>query len=179
MRKLILMAGLGAALAGCNSEPGVSPTNASPDEVAKTAKAAGLGSGLRPGEWETKVELVDIDMPGINPAMKDEMLKRSRETKVHSYCLTEAEAKRPGGIFAERGDGKCTYSKFEMAGGKLDMTMVCPGQGGSMTMHVTGTFGAEAVSATSEMQAAGKDSMRMKANVTSRRIGDCTSAPAK
>jgi hypothetical protein len=178
MRKLVLMVSLGAALAGCKSQPDVSLTNASPEEVAAKAKAAGISSQLQPGEWETKVALVDIDVPGINPAMKAEMLKRARETKVHSYCVTEEEAKRPGGIFAGEDDSKCTYSKFEMGGGKLDMTMVCPGEGGSMTMHVAGTFGADAVTATSEMQGAGKFPMRMKANVSSRRTGDCKSTPA-
>ena len=47
-----------------------------------------------------------------------------------------------------------------------------------MTMHVAGTFGADAITATSEMQGGGKFAMRMKANVTSRRIGDCKSTPA-
>ncbi len=178
MRNLVLMASLSVALAGCKSQPDVSLTNASPEEVAAKAKAAGIASQLHPGEWETRVDLVEVDVPGINAAMKAEMLKRARETKARSYCVTEDEAKRPGGIFAGKDDSKCTYSKFEMGGGKLDMTMVCPGEGGSMTMHVAGTFGPDAITAVSEMQGAGKFPMRMKANVASRRTGDCKSTPA-
>ena len=176
MRGLMLITGLGLALAGCNSEPSVSMTNASPEEVAAKAKAAGVVSRIRPGQWETKVDLVDLDMPGINPAMKAEMLKRSKETKVHSYCVTEEESKKPGGIFADD-SGKCTYDKFDMNGGKVDITMSCPGNGGSATMHVAGTFTPDAVAATSEMVTAGQFPMKMKANVASRRTGECTAPP--
>lgn len=178
MRKLVLMVGLGVALAGCKSEPSVSLTNTSPEEAAKKTRAAGIVSQIRAGQWETRVDLLDIEMPGINPAMKAEMLKRSKETKVHSYCVTEEEAKKPGGLFADD-SGKCTYDKFDMAGGKVDITMSCPGTGGKMTMHVAGTFSEEAVTATSEMNTSGQFPMQMKANVASRRTGDCTSAAAK
>ena len=91
--------------------------------------------------------------------------------------MTEAEAKKPGGIFADD-SGKCTYAKFEMAGGKVDITMSCPGAAGSMTVHVAGTFGADAVTATSEMRSDGQFPMKMKANVSSRRTGECTSGAA-
>lgn len=180
MRKLVLITGLCGALAACN-QPSVSLTNVSADEVEKQTKAAGLGSQIKAGEWETKVDLLDIEMPGINPAMKAEMLKRAKETKVHSYCISEEEAKRPGGIFTGNDTGECTYSKFEMSAGKVDITMVCPGQsGGKMTMHVAGTFSADTIAAVSEMKGEGQFPMQMKANVNSRRLGECkTGSPKK
>ena len=178
MRNIVLMAGLGLALAGCKSEPSVSLTNASPEEVAKQASAAGVVSQIRPGQWETRVELVEFDMPGMAPEMKAEAMKKSREASAHSYCVSEADAKKPGGLFTGKDDGKCTYSKFEMSGGKLDMTLSCPGRTGGMTMHVAGTFDAEAVTATSEMETSGAFAMKMKANVHSRRTGACTDKKA-
>jgi hypothetical protein len=163
------------ALAACNQEPSVSITNATPEEAAKQVAAAGVVSTIKPGQWETKAELTEIEMPGMTPEMKAAGLKKAKEKPtVHSYCVDEEEAKKPGaGLFTGEDNRSCTYRKLEMSGGKMDMTLACPGQGGTMTMSVAGTFTPETVTAVTEMKSEGQLAMRMKANVTSRRTGDC------
>lgn len=182
MKRFAIPALAALALAACNQEPSVSLTNASPEEVAKQAKAAGIGSQIKPGQWQTKVELTEFDMAGMSPEMKADSLKKAQQGQnTQNYCVTPEEAAKPGaGLFTGETDDKCTYRKFEMAGGKLDMLMACPGQNGAgeMTMAVRGDFTPDAVTATTEMKSEGQLALRMKANVTSRRTGECT-APAK
>ena len=171
------------ALAACNQEPGVSLTNASPEEVARQAKAAGVAAQLEPGQWETRVDITEFDMAGMTPEMKADSLAKAKQAQnTHSYCVTPEEAARPGAaMFTGETDSKCTYRKFEMAGGRIDLLMACPGQGGAgeMTMAVRGSFTPEGMTAATEMRSSGQLAMVMKANVTSRRTGECTAPPKK
>jgi hypothetical protein len=182
MKRFAIPALAALALAGCNNEPSVSLTNTSLEEASRQAAAAGVVSQIKPGQWETKVDLTEFDMAGMTPEMKAQSLEKAKQGQnTHSYCVTAEEAKKPGaGLFTGEANNRCTYRKFEMAGGKVDIVMACPGQGGAgeMTMAVKGDFGPEAVTATTEMKSQGKFAMVMKARVTSRRTGACA-APAK
>src|SRR5207237_2397947 len=66
MRHAICLIACVGALAACNKGPNISVKNASAGEVAeKVREAGGSGSFIDPGRWETKVSLLDVDIPGM------------------------------------------------------------------------------------------------------------------
>lgn len=179
--KIVAPMALMLALAACGG-PSVSLTNATPDEVAKAAEANGLKPTMRAGMWETTVEITEYDIAGMAPEMKAAALAKAKEDgkkKPSKYCLSEEEAKKPGGMFTGAAESTCTYSKFDMSGSKIDMAMTCPGPGGqNMTMTVNGTFNGDSATAVTSVKSTGQFGMNMKANTVSKRTGDCPAAPA-
>jgi hypothetical protein len=175
--KIVAPMALLLTLAACGG-PSVSLTNATPEEVAKAAEANGLKPTMRAGMWETTVEITEYDIAGMPAEMKAAALAKAKEDgkkKPSKYCLSEEESKKPGGMFTGAEESTCTYSKFEMSGGKIDMVMVCPGPGGqNMTMSVNGTFNGDSATAVTSVKSTGQFGMNMKANTVSKRTGDCT-----
>ena len=165
-------------LAGCSREPDVDLKNASVGEVAnEVAAAGGSEQYLRPGKWQTKVTVEDVDIPGVPAAQQAQMKGMFGDQNVIvDQCLTPEEARRPGGEFFTGKESKdCRYERFTMAGGKIDAVMRCAGeQGGTMTMSVTGSYAPENSATRSEMKLNGdRGSMTIKALVEARRLGEC------
>lgn len=178
MRTLLLPIGLCVALVACGSD--VSLTNATTDQVNAETKAAGISMKVKPGEWQTEVEVTKVEMPGLPPAVADQMAKSIGKSTTHTSCITEAKASEPGELFADD-SGKCTYDKFEMSDGKVNLEMRCPGPDGSnasMLMKVKGHFSADSIYATNEIKISGTSAIEMRGNINSRRIGDCKSGAA-
>ena len=155
----------------------VSLKNASLEEVAKQAEAAGGATRLQPGQWETRVEIGELAMPDVPAAVagaiKDTMKSAANTTVTN--CITPEEAERPQGkVFGGNSD-ECRYEKFEMRGGRMEGTMVCnTDRGGSMTMTTAGTFTATSFAVSNDMaMKGGEQEMTMKAKVTGRRLGEC------
>ena len=179
MRTLLLLSGC-VFVAGCNSEPEVSVKNATVGEVAReVADASGGEVLLQPGQWQTKVTIEDISIPNVPPAAAAQMksfFAEQRNTTVN-YCLTEEEAKRPGGKFFTGEETKnCRYDHFKMSGGKVDAVMRCDGNGAStMKMTTRGTYTGDSSTTRSDMEiTGGRDgSMRIKAVTEARRTGEC------
>ena len=154
--------------------------NASLEEVQKQAQAAGgAAAKLQPGQWETKVEISDIDMPGVPPAMAKtlgETMKGAAATTV-TNCITPEEAARPQGkVFGGGNSDQCRYEKFTMGGGRMEGTLVCKDadRGGSMTMTTNGTFTATSFAIDNDMKMeGGPQAMTMKARVNGKRLGEC------
>lgn len=152
--------------------------NASMEEVQKQAQAAGAPAKLQPGQWETKVEVTDIGMPGAPPAVAAQIgrtMKTAAATTVRN-CVTPEEAERPQGkLFGATGD-ECRYRDFTMGNGRVKGTLVCqtPQRGGSMTMTTDGTFTATSFTIRNDMEMeGGAQPMTMKARVVGRRLGEC------
>lgn len=186
MRRLMMVPVACLALAACQQQAGggngtgqVSLTNASPEQVAEAAKAAGTtGIAFNPGKWESKVELLDMDMSGIEglpPEFAAKMKAKLMEARVISSCMSPEQAKRPdSSVFTGEHKSNCTFSNYDMANGKIDATMVCKGKAGDTTLHMTGSFGADTFTVEQEITAGGpKGGMHTKARVTGRRVGDC------
>ncbi|MBO9499931.1 MAG: DUF3617 domain-containing protein [Novosphingobium sp.] len=176
----LMLAPLGClALAACNSqEASVSLTNASPQEVAAAAKKAGVPQTvLSPGQWETKTEIVDMQIPGQKEMPKQylDQMKSRMATRSKLSCLTKEQVEsRDGKIFTGDHEGNCRFAKYEMGNGKIDATMVCAGDRGEMRLHTAGTFSAEAFEVNSEMTGAGAmGGLRTNVKLTGRRVGEC------
>jgi len=172
-----------AALAACNKGPEVDVKNASVGEVAeKVREAAGDGNLISPGRWETKVSVLDIDMPGMPPQFAARMKESIGKVQGGNLatCLTEADVKKPKGDFFARGAKNCRYDHFTMSGGKIDAAMSCtnPGPGGTpttMAMTVVGSYSSDSYEADMTMNATGgpQGGMKMRSHTESHRVGEC------
>lgn len=165
----------------------------------KSDDGAGAGSGakqsaeqvasemkkvsLQPGEWETTVEIVDVQMEGAPKGMPagamDAMKGRKTVTK---NCVTPEQAANPNADFlTAQKDSKCTYSGFEMSGGMIKGAVSCPGgEGGTAEVAMKGIYTPTSYTMTMEMDSAGMGGasapgmkMHMKMKSSGKRIGEC------
>ncbi len=138
--------------------------------AALSVTAAGAGE-INPGQWTTSGTVTAVDMPGMPPEMLGMMKKRPIS---HSYCLTQAEIdKGPKRMFSE-GNGECSYSKFNMAGGRLNAVMQCKGPQGNAQMTMLGTYTPDSYSSVNIMVMDGpQGKMRMTTKLSGKRTGPC------
>jgi hypothetical protein len=163
------------ALAACNQND-VSLTNASPEQVAKAQAAAGTTAQMRPGKWESRIEILSMDMPemkGMPAEFGEKMKAELMKARTVSSCMTEEDVKRPR--FGDQTNNKCTYDKYQTSGNSITATMSCAGdRGGKVTMNMAGTFGADVFSVEQTMDMTGPTgAMKTKARVSGKRVGDC------
>ena len=174
MLALLPMAVLGA----CGNEPEVSARNATVEEVAEQVRSAG-GSDefVRPGKWESRVQIEEFTMPGAPPEMAAAMKNMHASAQVTETCLTPEDAKRPKEDFFAGAGKNCRYHHFDMSAGKIDAMMNCAGDGMQQTMTMQGTYGPDAYQMRMTMKAdagAGpQGGMTMKMRVDARRVGAC------
>ena len=188
MKPIIFAAAALAALAAaCGSSPEVDVENANASEVAEAVRDSGLAGDdsfqVRPGKWESKVALLDIDIPGMPAEMQDTMKRTFAERQPSGFtsCLTPEEAKKPREDFFA-GNDKCRYDHFKMGDGKIDARMRCDAGEGVQLMEMAGTYSDESYTMTMTTMREGaagpggdaKMTMRMDA----RRVGECDKASA-
>ncbi len=107
--------------------------------------------------------------------MRDSMSSNFESTS----CLTEQDSKDAVKKMTKGAEnGSCTYSKYDVSGGKISAVMSCKGaQGAGGTFTMNGTVGAGGVDMTMEgdQKAPGMPGggMHMKMHLTSVRVGDC------
>lgn len=138
-----------------------------------------------PGEWENTVEFVDIKfdeskMPPEAKAMMVPMMESMKgQSSTSSECMTPEQAKNPQEEFFNKQEGQeCSYERFSLAGGNIDMAMQCKGNndaGGTIT--ATGTY--TPTTYTMEMTIASNSKqagdVTIIAKSTAKRIGECKS----
>ena len=178
MRASILLIAC-ASVAACNKGPEVHEQNASVAEVAqKVREAAGSQMLMEPGRWETKVSMLDIDMPGMPPQMAAQMKQSMSKMQEHSFasCLTAEDLKQPKEDFFAGANKDCRYDHFTMSGGKIDAMLRCEGKPrGGMTMTMSGNYSRDSYDATTAMDVAGgpQGNMKMRSHMESHRVGQC------
>jgi hypothetical protein len=126
---------------------------------------------LRPGQWETTVEVLRMDIPN----MQGVTLPKQGPVTVRS-CLTPEQARRPNAGFMTGGRDQngCNYESFSMAGGRVQGTVTCNREGSAIRSTINGTFSAEAYQMETEASVQANGMTVNTANrVTGRRIGDC------
>ena len=125
------------ALAACNKGPTVELKNATGNQVSQAVKQSGVMNSdamIEPGLWQSKVSVLEMNIPGMPPQMADRMkqsMAQSRD-KPSSHCITEADVKKPKEDFFGA-DKSCKYQHFTMGGGKMDIQMVCAEEGSTRT----------------------------------------------
>jgi hypothetical protein len=169
---------LACALAACSNEPEVDARNASVEEVAnQVADAGGSEMFVRPGKWQSRLQIEQFELPGAPPAAASAMRGMHDKAQVHESCLTPEDAKRPKEDFFAGAGKNCRYDRFTMGDGKIDAVMQCTGEGMAQTMTMQGTYSPDAYQMRMSMDAkagAGPISgMTMKMRVDAKRIGEC------
>lgn len=172
---------LGACDKGASGANDGKPQSA--EEVAQEIKKV----SLQPGEWETTQEIVDVTMEGAPKDMHNSMFEAMKGRKTSDRrCITPEEAANPNADFlTAQKDSKCTYSGFEMSGGKVHGAISCPAPDGKGKADITldGTYTPTSYQMNMEMQAAGMANksapdmkMHMKISASAKRIGECPAA---
>jgi hypothetical protein len=182
MRKILLAIPL-AMIAACDRSPRVEAENATIQEVAEKVRDANGGDVLvvRPGLWESSVELESIDIPGMPPQAVEGMKKTMASAiSGHRSCLTAEQARRPSEDFFAGAEGNCRYDKFSMDDGKMSGTMRCGGpRGGTQLIQFDGNYQAEQYEmrmASTVEGASAAGPMKMVMRMQSRRVGECDPA---
>ncbi|NJM50014.1 MAG: DUF3617 domain-containing protein [Sphingomonadales bacterium] len=81
---------------------------------------------MKPGLWKSEAVFTDAEMAGIGDKKKQDLLAEMSDRLSGQSCLTEEQAKRPDANFFAGGQSNdCKYSKFDMTGGRLDLTVSC------------------------------------------------------
>jgi hypothetical protein len=167
-----------SALAACDREPKVDARNASAEDVAEqVADAGGSDIFVRPGKWESRVQVEEFELPGAPPQAKEAMRGMHDKAMVSESCLTPEEAKRPKEDFFAGKNKNCRYDHFTMGNGKIDAVMKCTGEGMAQTMAMQGSYSPDAYQMRMSMKAdAGvgpPGGMTMTMRVDAKRVGEC------
>ncbi len=168
MKKFLTVAAIGAliAVSGCGKSENAS------GPVKREA-----------GNWKTDVKLVKFEVPGMPAEMKDGMAKMMEGASGMEQCFTQEQvdkediaaelAKGPGN------GGECTWSKKDIAGGKIDIAGTCKANGQTVDMTMAGTMEAKKsdVTITTKGKVPTGGDMEMVMQMTSSHTGPCK-APA-
>ncbi|WP_420145962.1 DUF3617 domain-containing protein [Sphingobium sp.] len=154
MRRTLITLALLAALAACNDKAGeIAATDAMSkqavkDEVDKVQ--------LRPGQWEGRFTVQNIDMPQM-PAVAKEQMKQAMGATILKYCVTPEQAANPSGeMFSGQENKDCTYAGFEAKGGKVKGQISCKApNGGTMNAAMSGSYAPESYSIAMDMKMEG------------------------
>ena len=180
MNQTIVLMTCAVILASCNKGPQVNVTNATGNKVAQAVTQSGVmagGSMLQPGEWQSRVKIEQMEIPGMSPELEGRMKQMVPTDKADpsNHCITEAEVKKPKADFFGA-DKSCTYDHFTMGGGKIDIAMVCHRDGGTQTSTANGTYTPTTYSADIESRttAGRRAGAVIRIHADSQRIGECT-----
>jgi hypothetical protein len=182
MKQILSVATIGLCLAACNKGSSVDLHNATTNQVDRAVEHSGVmdsGGMIRPGLWESKVTIEEMNIPGLPAKYAGEMKKHMATQGEHTgkHCITEADVKKPKEDFFGA-DKSCKYDQFTMGGGKIDISMTCKQASASQTTKMTGSYTPTTYSL--DMSSSGSDTgaeqsgMTMKMHVDAQRAGECT-----
>lgn len=167
--------------AACHREAAVHADNASVAEVQAKVGAATRGGSqtfLKPGQWRASLAIDEMSMPDMPREVADRVKSVSAQVHDIDSCLTPEEARHPNSQFWGDHAENCRYEHFDMAGGRIDMTLVCPGNGGgeraTSRMHLTGTYGPDDyhIAMDNQVETGVANAMRMKMHIDAKRVAD-------
>lgn len=134
------------------------------------------------GQWAMTTEVMAMDVPGVPANVKDRMLSLAKSTgnTTRNFCLTPEQAKKPSSeMFAGKQQG-CTYSRYSMSAGRMDVAVTCkPPQANGMAVAMTmsGPMTPTGFELSMDQNVTGAKlpggTMTMKARMAGKRIGDC------
>ena len=118
MKQIFCVAASVLCLAACNKGSNVDLHNASANQVSQAVKQSGVmnsGGMIQPGLWESKVTILDMNVPGLPPKYAAEIKQHMAQQREHTakHCITEADVKKPKEDFFGA-DKSCKYDQFTM-----------------------------------------------------------------
>lgn len=138
-----------------------------------------------PGQYTTTFELVDLAVPGLPDAQKEQMRAMFADsvTNTETSCMTAEDAEKGfeemvRTLGESNGNAQCTIGKFDANGGKLDAALSCsPSNGVTADMTITGNVAPERSEITMAINTKAASipggEMTMSIKTTSKRTGDC------
>lgn len=181
MRTAVMMLAV-VGLGACSNEPEVSAKNASVEEVAEKVRKSGAGENfVRPGLWESKVTVQQLEIAGMPPEMAQQMKSSmaQHQPEATKNCLSPEDVKQPKESFFAGKNNNCRYERFDMGDGKIDAVMRCGEGGRGQRMEMSGTYSPDAyqMQMSTKTEVAGQSAERamdLRLRVDARRIGECT-----
>jgi hypothetical protein len=168
-------------LTACNKGPQVNLKNATGNQVAQAVRQSGVmqaGFTIEPGEWESKLTIQQMSIPGMPAVMAEKMKARMADDQIHTsrQCLTPEQVKQPRADFFTGQDKSCKYQHFTMGDGKIDIQMACYEEDSTQTTNMSGTYTPTTYSMdmSSNGAGSGQSKMSMKMHVDAQRVGACT-----
>lgn len=154
------------ALAGCSKEK-----EAPAGEKAAGGDVTAATIGLKPGQYEGTVEILELTIPGMPAGMAKEMMK-GREAPKITYCVTAKDAAQSvKDMIGKAQTGTCEFKKYEISGGHISTEMACKNpQGGDGTIKTDGTITSEGMETVGQIDF---PEMKSKTRSTFKRVGDC------
>ncbi|MES2059383.1 MAG: DUF3617 domain-containing protein [Pseudomonadota bacterium] len=131
--------------------------------------SAAPGPQIQPGKWETRIEILDVKMPGGPPGVAAAMKGKPR---VVTACVTPEQAAQ-GPRDAMKADPKCKFSRYSMANGRISSQLVCIRPRGTMTMTSQGSYTPTSYSTIGQGVMTGKAAMTITTRTNGRRLGPC------
>jgi hypothetical protein len=173
---------LSFALAGAALSFTLSGCGAADKKDAAAKGAAAKAPKMQPGEYESTMQIVRMDVPGMADDMKAKMQANLVGQKNSAkHCLTKQQAdKDQGDMFKNiaANGGNCTMDSYKVNNGAVAGKMTCTGPTGSrgvMTLRGTVTDSGSDMNMIADMEdktlPQGKAQMEM--SVVTKRIGDC------
>jgi len=161
-------------LAACGS-PDKAGNGAAAAGASESASAGGGTIALTPGEWESTVEVTQLNIIS-GPRLPGGMTQPLPPTTTIRSCLTPEQAARPNANFLTGSgeSGGCNYENLSMAGGRIQGIVTCAGEGMTIRTTVTGRFTADSYETESQSRMTSEAlTMETSGRARSRRIGDC------
>jgi uncharacterized protein YceK len=181
MRAVFFSLAAFAMLSGCGSKEEVSLKDATPEEVAKAGKGA---TQLNPGQWETVIKIVSVELPGVSAPMSKGITAKmvGQETK-SSQCISKEQAAQPTAdmLAGANGTNNCKFETFVIKDGTLSLKLACGkvGEAGAMVMTSSGPYGGDAYTLDTNMTMASPvGQMKIKATNSAKRVGECAAKSA-
>jgi hypothetical protein len=171
-------------LTACTSAPEAdSSAQAGKEGATATAQAVPAAASsafkIRPGEWETSVEVTSLAIEGAPKGMPPGLLDQMKPARtVVKSCVSPQEAEKPrANMLAAQEAANCSSSRAEFVGGRISVAMSCkqPGQPGSSDIKMSGRYDDNSYEMDGDMTVSGPQgmTMAMKTHTTGRRLGDC------
>ncbi|MDQ3143982.1 MAG: DUF3617 domain-containing protein, partial [Pseudomonadota bacterium] len=147
--------------------------NAKAPDVPRAAAASGVK--FSPGRWESKVNFVSMDAPGMPAGVAQAMQGALGEEQRFATCLTPAQADKPAADFFAQDAKGCTYDHFNMGGGKIDAEMKCVRDGRTVAMAMNGAYDRDSydMAMDTRIDSGGAGPVTMKMRIASSRVGEC------
>ncbi|MEO0690289.1 MAG: DUF3617 domain-containing protein [Pseudomonadota bacterium] len=143
--------------------------------VAVGAQTIDPGMKPQPGEYESRIEVISVSIPGMPANMADMM--RGAMNRTTKFCLTEEDVEEGFKAAMRRSqDGDCQFERFNAVGGKIDAVMICQTETGPMTMNMNGTgtpTQSDVTMTVSGDMGMGEGPMNMEMRVIQNRLGSC------
>jgi hypothetical protein len=154
-----------------------------PVVIAVAACSGGGNTTLKAGQYETTVKMTDVQMPGADPALVEQMkaAMTAQAEQKEQKCMTEADIANMGNKMGNAGakGGDCNFSKTTFAGGTIDVAGTCKSPTGDVSIAMNGTHTADSFNATMTVDAdAGGQKVKATGTMTGRRTGDCPAGEA-